>query len=62
MHKSIQNRGEQLADDASLLDESPDVFTRLLAANDENAKYRLDKNEVVSKRVLTRVLTLNSWS
>jgi len=48
MHTSVQRRGEQLADDPKLLDESCDVFTRLVAANDEKAKYRLDTSEVVS--------------
>ena len=50
MKRSIKFRGEQLADDPNLLDESPDIFTRLVAANDEQAKYRLDDNEVVSTK------------
>ena len=50
MHKSIKFRGEQLADDPKLVAESCDVFTRLVAANDEKAKYHLDESEVVSKR------------
>lgn len=50
MHKSVELRGEQLAADPKLLDESRDIFTRLVAANDEKAKYRLDTSEVVSKR------------
>jgi hypothetical protein len=48
MHKSIQYRGEQLADDPKLVGESRDIFTRLVAANDEKAKYHLDESEVVS--------------
>jgi hypothetical protein len=53
MHKSIKFRGEQLADDPKLVAESFDVFTRLVAANDEKAKYHLDESEVVSKRGLS---------
>jgi hypothetical protein len=49
MHKSIKFRGEQLADDPITVDESCDVFTQLVAANDEKAKYRLDDSEVVSE-------------
>lgn len=52
MHKSIQFRGEQIADDPKLINESRDIFTRLVAANDEKAKYYLDESEVVSKRVV----------
>jgi len=52
MHKLVQLRGEQLADDPNLLDESRDIFTRLVAANDEKAKYRLDTGEVVSKKTI----------
>ncbi|KAF8816052.1 cytochrome P450 [Phlegmacium glaucopus] len=47
MDKSIELRGEQLANDPSLLDESRDIFTRLVAANDDKAKYRLDPSEVI---------------
>ena len=49
MNKSIELRGEQLTDDSNFLDDSLDVFTRLVAAIAEKAKYRLDKGEVVSK-------------
>ena len=55
MHKLVQLRGEQLADDPNLLDESRDIFTRLVAANDEKAKYRLDTGEVVSKKRLVLI-------
>ncbi|KAF8816083.1 cytochrome P450 [Phlegmacium glaucopus] len=47
MHKSVELRGEQLANDPNLLDDSRDVFTRLVAANDEKAKYRLDTSEII---------------
>jgi hypothetical protein len=50
MHKSVDIRGEQLADDPKLLDENRDIFTRLVAAKDEKAKYHLDESEVVSKQ------------
>ena len=50
MKRSIKSRGEELANDPNLLNEGRDVFTRLVAANDEQAKYRLDDNEVVSTK------------
>ena len=57
VNKSVELCGEQLTNNPNLLDERPDVFTRLVAANDEKAKYQLDKSEVVSK---ARSLTLDS--
>jgi hypothetical protein len=51
MHTSVELRGEQLADNPNLLNENRDVFTRLVAAFDEKAKYRLDESEVVSEKI-----------
>ena len=57
MKRSIEFRGEQLADDPNLLNESRDVFTRLVAANDERAKCRLDNNEVVSTKASCEIVS-----
>lgn len=48
MHDSVRQRSEELRSDPDLVAKRNDVFTRLVAANDSEAKYQFDEDEVVS--------------
>jgi hypothetical protein len=49
MHSSVEIRSAEVAENPDLVNECGDVFTRLVAANENDGKYTLSADEVVRK-------------
>jgi len=47
MHSSVEIRSAEVAENPDLVNERGDVFTRLVAANENDGKYTLSEDEVV---------------
>lgn len=47
MHSSVEIRSAEVAESPDLVNERGDVFTRLVAANENDGKYALSADEVV---------------
>jgi hypothetical protein len=47
MHSSVEIRSAEVSENPDLVNERGDVFTRLVAANENDGKYTLSADEVV---------------